>query len=349
MAARCGCTSGTLADAPAASAVAPSLEAEAAAGLDRTGLPSASPTASEQTKRACSTFLIAAAAQGRSVAAYGAPGKAQHAAQLLRDPDRPRAVTSSIATRTSTGDSRRARASRSSHPTPCGEAQPDVRLDPALEPARPRSSTSWATRAAGAARFMVAIPDARVRPPAAADGAPADEGRHLLRRAGLRLREYAESDPQADGADRAPTRSCGTSCATTRTSATGTSSCALAIGPMSIKDYFLRYNEALSNDFVLAGGGREIELLSHRTSLTGGSPLSTPGLHAPIGQRLRAVRHHLEGEEMFLANYGDILTDAPLDELIARLPASGHRWRPSWPSAAQHSFHLVDVGSDDRS
>ena len=29
-----------------------------------------------------------------------------------------------------------------------------------------------------------------------------------------------------------------------------------------IKDYFLRYSEALSNDFVLVNGGKELELLS---------------------------------------------------------------------------------------
>ena len=42
----------------------------------------------------------------------------------------------------------------------------------------------------------------------------------------------------------------------------------------AIKDYFLRYNEALSNDFILAGDG-QIELLS-TTSRTGGSRSSTP-------------------------------------------------------------------------
>ena len=29
----------------------------------------------------------------------------------------------------------------------------------------------------------------------------------------------------------------------------------------SIKEYFLNYNEALSNDFVLSNGGRDVELL----------------------------------------------------------------------------------------
>lgn len=85
-----------------------------------------------------------------------------------------------------------------------------------------------------------------------------------------------------------------------------------------VKQYFLDYNEALSNDFVLDGTGRDagrIELLGsdiHDWRIT----FADTGLHANIGQRLLAVRRYLEGEEVFLANYGDVLTDAPLPELI---------------------------------
>ena len=46
------------------------------------------------------------------------------------------------------------------------------------------------------------------------------------------------------------------------------------------------------------------------------------GLDSPIGERLRRVRAHVEGEEMFLANYADVLTDAPLDKMIERFRAS---------------------------
>ena len=31
-----------------------------------------------------------------------------------------------------------------------------------------------------------------------------------------------------------------------------------------IKEYFLRYNEAISNDFVMSEGGRNLQLLGHR-------------------------------------------------------------------------------------
>ncbi len=82
-----------------------------------------------------------------------------------------------------------------------------------------------------------------------------------------------------------------------------------------VKQYFLHYDEAVSNDFVLRNGGREVELLSSDIDdwrIT----FADTGLRANIGQRLRAARKYLEGEEIFLASYGDCLTDAPLDELV---------------------------------
>jgi len=82
-----------------------------------------------------------------------------------------------------------------------------------------------------------------------------------------------------------------------------------------IKDYFLNYNETVSNDFVLTDSGRRVELLSSDISdwrIT----FADTGLQASIGQRLRAVRKYLAGEETFLASYGDCLTDAPLSLLI---------------------------------
>jgi glucose-1-phosphate cytidylyltransferase len=88
-----------------------------------------------------------------------------------------------------------------------------------------------------------------------------------------------------------------------------------------VKEYFLNYNEALSNDFVLDGNGHDggptsrVELLSsdiHDWRIT----FADTGLHANIGQRLKAVQRYVAGEEVFLANYGDVLTDAPLPELV---------------------------------
>ena len=89
----------------------------------------------------------------------------------------------------------------------------------------------------------------------------------------------------------------------------------LGYGAAAVKDYFLRYDETQSNDFTLVGGGRDIRM--HSTDITDWNvTFIDTGLGSSIGERLMRVRPHVEHEEMFLANYADTLTDAPLDELI---------------------------------
>jgi len=90
----------------------------------------------------------------------------------------------------------------------------------------------------------------------------------------------------------------------------------------SIKEYFLSYNEALSNDFVLSNGGREVELLGSDISdwrIT----FADTGTQSTIAERLLKVAAHLGDDDYFLATYGDGLTDAPLPDMIERLRASG--------------------------
>jgi len=83
-----------------------------------------------------------------------------------------------------------------------------------------------------------------------------------------------------------------------------------------IREYFLQYNEALTNDFVLSKGGKQVELLSSDLNDWRITFVDT-GLHSNLGQRLLRVRKYLEGEKEFLANYADGLSDVPLDRLIA--------------------------------
>lgn len=47
------------------------------------------------------------------------------------------------------------------------------------------------------------------------------------------------------------------------------------------------------------------------------------GLESSIGERLYSVRNELAGEDVFLANYGDTVTDVPLPTLIAHHAESG--------------------------
>ena len=86
----------------------------------------------------------------------------------------------------------------------------------------------------------------------------------------------------------------------------------------TIKEFFVGYQEWISNDFVLTGGGRKLELLRRDLDDWRITAVDT-GLDATIGERLLAVRPYLEGEEMFLANYTDGLTDCPLPDIIERL------------------------------
>jgi glucose-1-phosphate cytidylyltransferase len=89
-----------------------------------------------------------------------------------------------------------------------------------------------------------------------------------------------------------------------------------------IKQYFLTYNEALGNDFVLAGGGREVELLGRDMEDWTITFVDT-GINTTIGERLKAVQHHVDGDAVFLATYGDGLTNAPLDDMVDTLERSG--------------------------
>jgi glucose-1-phosphate cytidylyltransferase len=105
-----------------------------------------------------------------------------------------------------------------------------------------------------------------------------------------------------------------------------------------IREYFLNYREAMSTDFVLSGGGN-IELLAPSIGDWRITFIDT-GMHSNLGQRLMRVRHLLDGEEMFLANYSDGLTDLPLDSYLATAQASSAvaslvAVRPS------QSFHAV--------
>ena len=109
-----------------------------------------------------------------------------------------------------------------------------------------------------------------------------------------------------------------------------------------IKEFFLSYNEALTNDFVFANGGAEIQLIRsdiHDWRIT----FVDTGRHASVGERLAAVRPYLAGEDVFLATYGDGVTDAPLPEIIdtvvSRDVVAGFlSVRPS-----TYSFHTVDA------
>lgn len=111
-----------------------------------------------------------------------------------------------------------------------------------------------------------------------------------------------------------------------------------------IKEYFLQYNEAISNNFILSNGGKTIELENsdiHDWRIT----FVDTGLKSNIGQRLKAVEPYLKNEEIFLANYSDGLSNLPLPEVIENFKrrqaiASFVSVRPS------QSFHAVETDAE---
>ncbi|MGY1736595.1 sugar phosphate nucleotidyltransferase [Geodermatophilus sp. SYSU D00684] len=120
----------------------------------------------------------------------------------------------------------------------------------------------------------------------------------------------------------------------------------LGYGAHHIKDYFLNYRETASNDFVLSGSGSRIELLSTDIADWTIHFIDT-GVDSPIGERLRRVRHLVADEEVFLANYSDVLTDAPLPVMIQRFVASDAT-ACLLAAPPDQSFHCVDVDERGR-
>jgi len=118
----------------------------------------------------------------------------------------------------------------------------------------------------------------------------------------------------------------------------------LGYGAEHLKEYFLHYQETSSNDFVLHGG--QVEMLSTDINDWEITFVNT-GLASPIGERLRRVRSHLEGESVFLANYADVLSDAPMDKMIETFCTSDTA-ASMMVVPPQSSFHCVDVDASGR-
>ena len=111
-----------------------------------------------------------------------------------------------------------------------------------------------------------------------------------------------------------------------------------------IKQYFLNYDECLSNDFVFSKGGENVSLANHDIhdwTIT----FADTGIRSNIGQRLATVKKYVANEELFLANYTDGLTDLDLPgylEYARRLDkiATFLSVRPNL------SYHIAETGAD---
>lgn len=119
---------------------------------------------------------------------------------------------------------------------------------------------------------------------------------------------------------------------------------AMGYGARHISRFFLDYEETDSNDFVIDAGGvypLATDIGDWRIAF-----LHT-GVDTPIGERLRRVRDHLGGDEYFLANYADVLTDAPLDDVIARFMQTD-ALASLLAVPPQSAFHVVESDAQSR-
>jgi glucose-1-phosphate cytidylyltransferase len=113
-----------------------------------------------------------------------------------------------------------------------------------------------------------------------------------------------------------------------------------------IKQWFLDYRSEIYNDFVLSEHGTKIRMLGTVQEDWRATLIDT-GIWRNIGDRLAAVREHVKDEEMFLANYSDGLSDAPLPEMIEFFRQTG---KIACFLAIRHNFgyHIVDFTEDGR-
>lgn len=112
----------------------------------------------------------------------------------------------------------------------------------------------------------------------------------------------------------------------------------------SIKNYFLEYEESVSNDFVFSQGGRKLEFMQRDIDDWTITFVDT-GLRSTIADRLRLVEPHLNGDDIFLANYSDGLTDFCLPQMIDEF--RNRDFCASFLSVQPRSSSLDAVQSDE--
>jgi glucose-1-phosphate cytidylyltransferase len=113
----------------------------------------------------------------------------------------------------------------------------------------------------------------------------------------------------------------------------------------AVKRYFLKYDECISNNFVLSNGGKDLELLNSDINEWKITFVDT-GLRANIGQRLLAVQKYIGEDEIFLANYADGLTDLYFPDYL-KLFLTSNKVAAFVSVKPTQSFHVVTFGNDD--
>jgi glucose-1-phosphate cytidylyltransferase len=113
-----------------------------------------------------------------------------------------------------------------------------------------------------------------------------------------------------------------------------------------IKEFFLNYQPHVYADCVVSGFGNRVETLGDPQADWRVTMIDT-GVWRNIGERLFAVRSHVETEEIFLANYSDGLSDVDLPVMIETFRRSG-KVAAFVAARPNFSLHLVNMNTDGR-
>ena len=112
-----------------------------------------------------------------------------------------------------------------------------------------------------------------------------------------------------------------------------------------IKKYFVKYDEFISNNFVMTNGGKDLRLL-HSDIGDWNITFVDTGLNSNIGQRLQAIEKYLDDDSIFLANYADGLTDLFLPDYLSEFKKSDKVGAFLSVKPTQ-SFHFVRFEKDN--
>jgi glucose-1-phosphate cytidylyltransferase len=111
-----------------------------------------------------------------------------------------------------------------------------------------------------------------------------------------------------------------------------------------VKEYFLNYDAHVNADFTMSHGEKRIHSAQPDIQDWNITFVDT-GLKSNIGMRLMLVKQYLEGEEMFLANYSDGLTNLALDTVVKDFSATD-KVAGFMCSVPSQSFHVVSLEAD---
>jgi glucose-1-phosphate cytidylyltransferase len=113
-----------------------------------------------------------------------------------------------------------------------------------------------------------------------------------------------------------------------------------------VKEFFLNHKPQTYADCVVSSYGQNVEMLD-KPQEDWRITMRDTGTWRNIGERLWAVREHVQNEEMFLANYSDGLSNVDLSDMIAKFKQS-NKVACFMAVRPPLTYHLVDMADDGK-